>query len=101
MGYLKRLPIDSIKIDRSFIRNAFANPDDEAILSAIVAMAHTLRLGITAEGVDTDSLLELVRRHGCQESQGHLHGRPLSPQDFREMLRRQCQGEARRSDAVP
>lgn len=87
MGYLKRLPIDNIKIDRSFIRNAFANPDDDAILRAIIAMARALRLGITAEGVDTDSLLDLVRRHGCNESQGYLHGKPMSPEEFRDMLR--------------
>ncbi|HVR71666.1 MAG TPA: EAL domain-containing protein [Vicinamibacteria bacterium] len=78
LGTLKRLPIDTIKIDRSVIRDITTDPDDAAIVTAIIAMAHTLELKVVAEGVDTEEQLTFLRGHGCDLMQGHLFG-PAAP----------------------
>jgi diguanylate cyclase (GGDEF)-like protein len=78
LGTLKRLPIDVIKVDRSFIRDITTDPDDAAIVTAVIGMAHTLKLKVVAEGVDTEEQLTFLRAQGCDLMQGHLFG-PAAP----------------------
>ncbi|HEX4330665.1 MAG TPA: EAL domain-containing protein [Usitatibacter sp.] len=82
LSYLKSLPVDSIKIDSSFVRDIGADPNDEAIIRAIVAMAHSLHLLVVAEGVENAAQLEALRELGCDEYQGFLESGALSPPEF-------------------
>ena len=75
--YLKRLPIDTLKIDKEFIDDLTRDADDEAITSTIVSMGHSLGLTVIAEGVETEQQLEFLRAHGCDEVQGHWLSRPI------------------------
>jgi len=75
LSYLKRFPIDTLKIDRSFIRDVAANPDDLAIVCAILALARRLRLGVVAEGVESEEQVEILRRERCDYAQGHYYGK--------------------------
>jgi predicted signal transduction protein with EAL and GGDEF domain len=76
LAYLGRLPIDVLKVDRSFISGLGGAGRDSAIVSAMVDLAHNLDLDVVAEGVETNTELEVVRRVGCDEAQGYLLGRP-------------------------
>ena len=87
LSNLKRFPIDRLKIDRSFISDIVTEADDAAIAQTIVAMAHTLRLEVIAEGVETEAQLALLRRWRCDAYQGYLCSRPLSAVDMTRMLR--------------
>ncbi|NNJ95955.1 MAG: EAL domain-containing protein [Gammaproteobacteria bacterium] len=78
LAYLKRFPIDKLKIDRSFISDIPDNADDIAITKAIIAMARNLNLWIVAEGVETEAQLAFLRAHGCEEVQGYYFSRPLA-----------------------
>jgi diguanylate cyclase (GGDEF)-like protein/PAS domain S-box-containing protein len=82
LSYLKKLPVDSIKIDSSFVRDMEEDPNDQAIIQAILAMAHSLRLSVVAEGVETDAQLEALRALGCDEYQGFLESAALAPAEF-------------------
>jgi diguanylate cyclase (GGDEF)-like protein/PAS domain S-box-containing protein len=84
LSYLKSLPVDSIKIDGSFIRGVATDPDDEAIVRAILAMAHSLRLSVVAECVENAEQLERLRALGCDEYQGFLESAALAPPQFEE-----------------
>lgn len=86
LSYLRHLPIDTLKIDRSFISQIQISPADEAIVSAILAMAHCLGLKVTAEGVETAAQLEVLRRLGCEVAQGYLFSRPLTAERCRDFL---------------
>jgi EAL domain-containing protein (putative c-di-GMP-specific phosphodiesterase class I) len=95
-AYLKRLPINALKIDREFIGDLTRDPDDEAITSAVIAMGHSLGLQVVAEGVETEGQLEYLRRHGCDEIQGYWLARPLEPISCERFLR-----EWRWEDSMP
>ena len=87
LSYLRRLPLSSIKIDCSFIRNIADNPDDAAIVRSLIVMAHNLRLAVLAEGVETSAQAEILRAEGCEGAQGFLFAKPLPAGEFEEYLR--------------
>ncbi|MBE0619736.1 MAG: EAL domain-containing protein [Burkholderiales bacterium] len=87
LSYLKRFPLDSLKIDSSFIRDIPGDADDAAITRAIIAMARSLRLKVIAEGVETEAQLAFLREHGCDEMQGYYCSGPLPEDAFLRLLR--------------
>ncbi|CAN5836466.1 hypothetical protein BH18ACI4_BH18ACI4_12000 [soil metagenome] len=86
LSYLKRLPIDSLKVDQSFVRELATDPDDAALVMAIVSLAHTLRLRVVAEGVETHEQLRFLRLLRCDEIQGYLISKPLPLEGIEELL---------------
>ncbi len=86
LSYLKRFSIDTLKIDRAFVKDITTDLDDAAIASAIVALAGNLNLSITAEGVETVEQLEYLKNLGCDEAQGFLFGRPMETAEFEQWL---------------
>ena len=82
LSYLKTLPVDSIKIDSSFVRDIHSDPDDLAIIKAILAMAHSLRLSVVAEGVETEAQFNALRDLGCDEYQGYYASAALPAAEF-------------------
>ena len=89
LSYLTRLPIDRVKIDRSFVRNVLTDSHDAAVASAIIAMADALQLECVAEGVETEGQAEFLLSRGCQIFQGFLFSPPVSAEDFAQLLRSQ------------
>jgi EAL domain-containing protein (putative c-di-GMP-specific phosphodiesterase class I) len=88
LSYLKTLPVDSIKIDSSFVRDIHTDANDEAIIRAILAMAHSLRLSVVAEGVETEAQFRALRELGCDEYQGYYSSPALAPAEFEDWYRR-------------
>lgn len=82
LSYLKRLPLDQIKIDQSFVHDVPSDPNDAAIVRAIVAMTRTLELQVIAEGVETDEQKTFLINHGCERFQGHLFSKPLPIEEW-------------------
>jgi len=86
LSYLKRFPVDVLKIDRTFINDITNDPDDAAITLATIEMAHTLKLQVIAEGVETQEQLDFLQKHGCDIYQGFLFSRPVSPGEIPALL---------------
>jgi diguanylate cyclase (GGDEF)-like protein len=86
LSYLKQLPLKALKIDRSFVRDVPADPDDVAITRAIIAMAHNLKLEVIAEGVETAPQLEFLLEHHCDQYQGYFFSPPVPADRFADLL---------------
>ncbi|MBY6241411.1 EAL domain-containing protein [Methylosinus sp. Sm6] len=86
LRYLNRLPVDKLKIDRSFIRDIPGDSDEMTITRAILALGRSLRLQVLAEGVETALQAEFLKEAGCDEVQGHYFGRPMEATNFRDLL---------------
>jgi diguanylate cyclase (GGDEF)-like protein len=86
LSYLKKFPLDTLKIDQSFVRDLMQDPDDTAIVSAIIAMAKSLKFNVIAEGVETQEQLNYLAAKGCNEVQGFYLGRPVPAEDFLQFL---------------
>jgi len=82
LSYLRQLPIDSIKVDSSFVRDIGTDPNDEAIIRAIIAMTHSLKLNVVAEGVEREEQYRVLRDLECDEYQGYYFSPPLPPEEF-------------------
>ena len=86
LSWLSKLPVQKLKIDQSFIKDIEATSDNKAIVTAIIALAHNLKLRVVAEGVESESQLAFLRSSGCDEMQGHLFSKALPPEQFTTLI---------------
>ena len=93
LEYLRRLPLDEVKIDRSFVAGLATDPEDTAIVAAVISLAHALDHDVVAEGVETFEQLEKLRSFGCELAQGYLLARPMAPEAMTELLAGDAAGE--------
>ena len=91
LAYLKRFPVQRLKIDQSFVRGLTIDTDDAAIVQAVIRLGHSLRLKVTAEGVETDKQLAILRDLGCDEAQGYLFCMPVPPDELTVWIEAQDQ----------
>jgi len=86
LSHLRRVPIDGVKIDRSFVADVLRDPDDLALTTAIIAMAHSLGITVVAEGVEKEGQYDILRERGCDLAQGYWLGHPMAMRDFMQLL---------------
>jgi len=91
LSHLKRFPIDTLKIDQSFVRDLATDADDASIVSAVISMGESLHIRVVAEGVETREQLTFLQEHSCPEGQGYYFSRPVVPGNLRD-----CWGATRR-----
>jgi diguanylate cyclase (GGDEF)-like protein len=99
LSYLRRFPLDKLKIDRSFVRDLMQNPDDVSIVRAIISLAHSLRLRVVAEGVETADQLNFLTELGCDQYQGFYCSPAVPPDEFVALLQRIRAGKAEYTEA--
>lgn len=87
LSYLKNFPIDTLKIDQSFVRGVLSDANDAAIARLVINLAHDLNMKVVAEGVETDAQLGFLRAHRCDEMQGFYFSRPVPAAAFSSLLR--------------
>jgi EAL domain-containing protein (putative c-di-GMP-specific phosphodiesterase class I) len=87
LSYLKRLPIDTIKVDKSFVRDIQVDANDAAIVTAIIKMSHSLNFKVIAEGVETIEQLQFLKEYECDEIQGFYFSKPISGEEFYDLLK--------------
>ncbi len=87
LSHLRRVPVDGVKIDRSFVADVLRDPDDLALTTAIIAMAHSLGITVVAEGIETEGQYAILRERGCDQGQGFWLGRPMSTDDIARQFR--------------
>ena len=87
LSYLTKFPIDSLKIDQSFVRQITTSPYETSIVTAVISMGRSLRLRVVGEGVETQEELTFLQAHQCDEAQGYFFSRPIVPQEFGELLK--------------
>lgn len=88
LSHLKKMPLSTLKIDRSFVQDLITDPDDAAIVTAVITMAHSLNLNVIAEGVESHEQLLRLRQLGCERAQGFLLGRPVPPGEITALLQK-------------
>jgi EAL domain-containing protein (putative c-di-GMP-specific phosphodiesterase class I) len=86
LSHLRRVPVDGVKIDRSFVSDVLRDPDDLALTTAIIAMAHSLGITVIAEGVEKEGQYAILRERGCDLAQGYWIGHPVNMQEFCGLL---------------
>ena len=87
LSHLRRVPVDGVKIDRSFVADVLRDPDDLALTSAIIAMAHSLGITVVAEGIEAEGQYEVLRERGCDQGQGFWLGRPMPAAEIQRRFR--------------
>ena len=87
LEYLRRLPVDCVKIDRSFVRGLPDSSEDAAIVSAVIELGHTLKLSVTAEGVETKEQFELLQQGDCDDAQGFYFSEAVATEDLVHIAR--------------
>ena len=88
LSYLKQLPLDQLKIDRSFVNDIATDPSDAIMVRTIIDMAHNFHLDVIAEGVETEAQLDFLKSHGCNAYQGYLLSKPVPIEEFESLLSR-------------
>ena len=101
LGYLKRLPIDTLKLDRSFVGDAIRDPDNAALVMAIITLAHNLRLKVIAEGVETEEHLRFLHLLRCDEAQGYLFSKPMPADVFQSSIDASGRARGNESSVLP
>jgi EAL domain-containing protein (putative c-di-GMP-specific phosphodiesterase class I) len=101
LAYLKRYPIDRLKIDRSFVRDITIDQDDATIAAAIIGLAHSLGLRVIAEGVETEEQRRFLHERGCDEVQGYLFARPMAGKQIAQWWRERTGDAAPRLRSCP
>lgn len=86
LAYLKKLPLDQLKIDQSFVRDVSTDTSDAVMVKTIIAMAHNFSLNVIAEGVETESQQLFLKQNGCMAYQGYLFGRPVPIEEFEQLV---------------
>ena len=84
LNYLKKFPVDVLKIDRAFVQDIISGKSGVAMISAIISLAHAMELKVVAEGVEQEAELNVLRKHGCEFVQGYYFSKPLSVSEFKK-----------------